>query len=95
MCQLRDLADDYLCRRRRGCPLNSQLIGYGFDSPPLRRLCADTTVRNLSADSLIYATLRHFDANRFAATVKACQDMTSRLLCQMLQYAARAEKDYH
>ena len=41
----------------------------------------------------MYATLPHFDANRFAATVKARQDMTSRLLRQMLQYRVRVEKD--
>ena len=91
MFQLRGLADDDLCRM--GCPLNIQLIGYEFDSPPPRRLCANAIVRKSSADWLIYETLRHFDANHFVATVITSQDMTSRLLCQMLQYWVWAEKD--
>ena len=91
MYQLRALADDDLCRR--GCPLNSLINRFGFDFPPSRCLCPYAIVKNLSADWLLYATLRHFDANRFVATVKACQDMTSRLLCQMLQYKIRVEND--
>ena len=73
------IVDDDLCRR--GCPLNSQTIGYGFDSPPSRLLYPDAIVRKSSADRSIHATLRHFDANCFVATIKTCQDMTTQSSC--------------
>ena len=43
MHRLRALADDDLCHR--GCLLNFQSIGNGFDTPPSRRACPDTIVR--------------------------------------------------
>ena len=92
MYQLRALVDDDLCRI--GCSLNSQSIGYEFDSLYFHYFTK--IQQHLLADWLTYATLRHFDVNRFVATVTpvtACQDMFFRLLCRMLQYRVRAEKD--
>ena len=45
--QLRAFADDDLCRG--GWPLNYQLIGYGFDSPPSRRPSPYVIVSKLSS----------------------------------------------
>ena len=86
MCQLHALADDDLCHREY--PLNSQSIGYWFDSLLSWHRCLDAIVRKLSADWLMYATLQHF-----VATDNVCQDMTCQLLCQQLLYRVRAGKD--